>query len=430
MPTVAEVKQQVGRIWQQTCHSELGDDLHTHLRQQALLGVQAALESALREEVVVYRAQSSLPGMRLSGSYTRQVLTSHGLITDLQQPKLRCGNRERPWQILTRYQLSMQHVLDQALYLYTIGLSLRDLQEALYVVFGHLLSREAINRVTRAAQSPMEHWHQQPIGDTPPVLLVDGVWVQVMVPTGETWTDKSGHLRQHVRGEERVVVTAMGVWPNGQRQILDYQMAAAEDSEAWKDLFAALVARGLDAKQVKLVVSDGSTGVPAALEAVFPHAKQQRCVVHKVRGLERCFQYHQLERDTPEGASQQTPEAARRLRRYLLTQEAYAIFEAPTREEAVERLELFRENWREREGEVVRRLCLDIGLCLNFYAHEVELHPLIRSTNLLERFFREFRTKADEIGAFPNETACLTVFHLIVIRDHAKHDRGPVAKTR
>ncbi len=50
-------------------------------------------------------------------------------------------------------------------------------------------------------------------------------------------------------------------------------------------------------------------------------------------------------------------------------------------------------------------------------------------TNLLERVFREFRTKADEIGAFPNQVSCLTVFHLIVVRDHAKHDRGKVAQT-
>jgi len=54
---------------------------------------------------------------------------------------------------------------------------------------------------------------------------------------------------------------------------------------------------------------------------------------------------------------------------------------------------------------------------------------LIRSTNVLERFFREFRNKADEIGAFPNEDSCLTVFHLVMVREHAKHDRVDFAKT-
>ncbi|MCA6569985.1 MAG: transposase, partial [Pseudanabaena sp. M065S1SP2A07QC] len=47
----------------------------------------------------------------------------------------------------------------------------------------------------------------------------------------------------------------------------------------------------------------------------------------------------------------------------------------------------------------------------------------IRTTNHLDRLFREFRTKSDEIGAFPNETSCLTLFWLVVERDHAKHDR-------
>jgi len=54
---------------------------------------------------------------------------------------------------------------------------------------------------------------------------------------------------------------------------------------------------------------------------------------------------------------------------------------------------------------------------------------LVICDNTIERFFREFRTKSDEIGAFPNELSSLVIFHLIVIRDDAKHDRGRTAKT-
>src|SRR6266568_4960496 len=91
--------------------------------------------------------------LQRSGTYTRRLLTTHGFIPDLHIPKLRALNRERSWEILRRYQLSMPLLLDQALYLYTLGLSIRDLQEALYILFGHVLSREAAGRVTRAAQS-------------------------------------------------------------------------------------------------------------------------------------------------------------------------------------------------------------------------------------------------------------------------------------
>ena len=122
-------------------------------------------------------------------------------------------------------------------------------------------------------------------------------------------------------------------------------------------------------------------------------------------------------------------EQARRLRRQQLTTDAHAIFEAPTRTEAEQRLATFRTTWSQLEGAVVRLLTKDIESSLTFYQFDLSLHALVRSTNLLERFFREFRTKADEIGSFPNELTCLTLFHLIVVRDHTKHDRGKVAQT-
>ena len=431
MATMVQLKQQVDRIWVASFQTDLADTLAAHLRRHALLGVQAALETALLEELEAHRQrqQSHSASLQRSGTYTRRVLTSHGFISDLHVPKLRSGNADRPWQVLRRYQLSMPLLLDQALYLYTLGLSIRDLQEALYVLFGHVLSREAVNRVTRAAQSPMEEWRTRPITDTPPILIVDGVWGQVLHPTGATFLDQSGHERREMRGQDQVILTVMGVWEDGRHQIIHYQLAAAEDSASWSKLLAPLLGRGLDATAVQLVVSDGSTGLPAALAAHLPQAKQQRCVVHKIRGLERAFCYRDLIMIDPVTQELLTYEAARRLRRQQLSTDAHAIFEAPTRAEAEARLAQFRTRWGTLEPEVVRLLTKDVDACLTFYQCDHTLHPLIRSTNLLERFFREFRTKADEIGAFPNDLSCLVVFHLIVARDDAKHDRGQTAKT-
>jgi hypothetical protein len=62
-------------------------------------------------------------------------------------------------------------------------------------------------------------------------------------------------------------------------------------------------------------------------------------------------------------------------------------------------------------------------LTFTFYQFDDSLHRHLRTTNHLERLFREFRTKSDEIGAFLNENSCLTLFWLVVERDHAKHDR-------
>src|SRR4051812_40802602 len=99
MSTIAHVKQQVDRIWYASFQTDLADTLAVHLRRQALAGVQAALETALHEELEAHR-QRQRPhdcsaSLQRSGTYTRRVLTTHGFIADLHIPKLRSGNRVR-----------------------------------------------------------------------------------------------------------------------------------------------------------------------------------------------------------------------------------------------------------------------------------------------------------------------------------------------
>lgn len=91
----------------------------------------------------------------------------------------------------------------------------------------------------------------------------------MLVPTGETWVDQSGHTHQQVRGVERVVLTVMGLWPDGRRQILDCQAAEAEDGASWTQLFASLIQRGLAPERVQLVVSDGEQACRRQSSAVF-----------------------------------------------------------------------------------------------------------------------------------------------------------------
>nr|WP_073075333.1 transposase [Phormidesmis priestleyi] len=122
------------------------------------------------------------------------------------------------------------------------------------------------------------------------------------------------------------------------------------------------------------------------------------------------------------------PEEAKRQRRFEITTEAYQIYEADSMEPAQQRLQQFIIDWQLLEPKAVQVFQRDFDLTLTFYQFDRTLHRHIRTTNHLERLFREFRTKSDEIGAFPHETSCLTVFFLVIERDHAKHDRKSVAK--
>lgn len=394
--------------------------------------MRSCLEAGLRQELQEHlgfgpyerRPSGAKPASaQRSGYFRRRVVTDHGEIGGLRVPKLRAGNKAREWHILSRYQRCLQYLLDSLLYLYVLGLSVRDLQEALLILFGPVLSVSAVNQVTLAAQADVTAWRDRPLTETPPVLLVDGVWVKILYPTPETWLDRAGHTRQQQRVQERVILAALAVWPDGRSHVLHYEVAEAEDDVTWRQFWQHLRERGLNPAQVEVVVSDGTKGLLAALAQELPQTKLQRCTVHKVRGFERYLTYRDLPTTHPDTAQPWTESQAKAHRQATICAEAHDIFKAPTRPQAQQRLQAFTAKWQSLEPAAVKNFTWGLKRCFVFYDFAPALHPLIHSTNLLERFFREFRAKSDEIGSFPNETSCLTVFYLVMVRDHTKHQR-------
>ncbi len=421
--TIVEREQQILRVRQQGLHPELDEELAARLRTEVVATVKTVLESAWREEVTEFLAQIEGKKPHRSGFYRRGLNTQYGHIAELRVPKLRQRNLEREWQVWERYQRSLGNLLDWMCCLYVMGLSLRDLQETLYFLVGRVLSVSAVNQITLHVQRQLEAKRQVRLSQTPAVILVDGVWVEIQyVVADEFKEDQSGHLRQCRQVEERVVLAVMAVWADGRHELLHYQVAAGESQATWTTLFEHLIARGFDPQVLKLVSSDGSLGLPAAISTCFPNAQQQRCITHKVRGIERHLKYAQL---PPVVAQNQplNPTDAKQQRRFEITSDAYDIFSALDESDAPCRFQAFEQKWQSLEPNAVRTFLKDSPLTLTFYQFDLSLHTHIRTTNHLERLFREFRTKSDEIGAFPHQTSCLTSFWLVLERDHAKHDR-------
>ena len=424
---LADREQQILRIQSQSFQPELSAELEATLKRQVVKLAKVTIEAALVEELEAERNGKSGQQPRRSGYFSRTLDTEYGRINELRVPKLRWGNAERQWQILQRYQRGLNSLLNFALCLYVMGLSLRDLQEALYPLLGSVLSVSAINRITLQAQQHMDTHRQAKISQTPAILIVDGVWIDIQYTLEGFKVDRSGHLRQMRQAQERVILAAMAVWADGSHQLLHYEIAPQESSEAWAAFFENLKARGLQAETVKVVVSDGTLGLPAAIVEHLPNAKQQRCITHKVRRLKEYLSHEQLP-EHDESGDNLTQSQAKRQRCYQIQNDAYEIYAAVSKQEAQQRLAEFVLKWEKLEAKAVQTFQRDIELTFTFYQFEAELHRKIRTSNLLERFFEEFRRKADEIGAFPNEQSCLTLFFLVIQRDHAKHNRSMVAK--
>lgn len=428
MTTIAERTKEIHRVQSQTFQQSLSETLEAKLRSDVVKTVKAVLESALLEELNLELEGFDGVKPRRSGYYSRVVDTQYGRIDKLQVPKLRARNGERRWQILKRYQKGVRGFLDWVCYLYVLGLSIRDLQVLLYWQLGQVLSRNAINQVSLRVHERMEAQRQSRIQKTPSVLIVDGVWVEIQYSSGTLKVDRSGHQRQVRHAQERVILAVMAVWPDGSHEMLHYEIAHQEDTTAWQRLFEHLIGRGLKPQTVKVVVSDGAKGLLTAMAQALPLSQQQRCITHKVRGMTPYLKYKQLP-TTDEQGQPLSPQAAKQQRKSALFNDAYDIYDAPTYQEAQQRKQAFIDKWKDLEPDAIHAFEWGLKRTFTFYQLEESWHRFVRTTNFLERFFREFRGKADEIGAFPNEQSCLALFFLVVQLDHAKHDRPSVANT-
>lgn len=415
-------KDQILRVQAQNPYPQLSEALQEKLNAEVLGVTQSVIEAALNEELQEHLNQLTGERPRRSGYFKRVLDSEYGRIEALSVPKLRHSNGQRDWQILGRYQRGLGSLLNFCLCLYVMGLSLRDLQEALYPLLGAVLSVNAINRVTQVAQQQMNQRRMETITTAPSILLVDGVWVRIQYTTEETFEDQAGHLRTLRQAQDRVVLAAMAIYADGRHEILHYEIAQSESQVAWEAFFKGLQERGLNLDGVELIVSDGTNGLPAVLKTWVPQAQHQLCITHKVRAMLRHLAYDNLPAQDSQGQALSASEA-KKLRYSQIQTDAYDIYKTDDWFEANKRLVAFVGTWQSIEPNAVRLFLKDIALTFSFYDLEQSLYPLVRTTNALERLFREFRAKSDEIGAFPNEDSCLTIFFLVLQRDHAKHDR-------
>lgn len=399
--------------------------------------VQWTIEQALEEELTAYLGcarythlpQGRTPEQTRSGFYCRQLLTQYAPVANLHVPKLRCGNAQLSWQTITRYERCWGPLLDQQLLGYCLGLSLRDLQESLHRSLGEVLSLEALDRVLLALETRATAFKVARLGEPPPIVLVDGLWVKIAYPTGEIKVDAQGRRRAAKRKQKRVVLTALGVWPDGHWEILHWTIAAGETAEAWDAFLGELYAKGVTEETTQLVVSDGARGLASALDQHLYGVPHQRCIFHKIKNLADHLQYL----DLPLAPTQPRTEAlhqAKHARKHAILADAGRIYATDVEAEIRARAAVFRTTWEAREPTAVANFFTDFELTLSYLGVDFPraFVSLIRTTNLLERFHKEIRRKQRDIGMFQSERGCDALWYLIATRETAKQRAARVGR--
>jgi hypothetical protein len=352
--------------------------------------------------------QDWAPRLVRAGHYTRTLLTTLAAV-EVRVPRVGCrcrGTVPVEFATLGRYERVWGDVQERARQLAGLCLGLRDAREVLACSTLQGWGHQAAPLAAALQQGPLER--------IPPVVLLDGLWVKLMVETGERYRDRQGRDRPRVRREKVPLLVAYGVDPTtGERWILDWERGPKEDEASWRGLLERLGARGLRADAgLELFIHDGSAGLEAAFGLVSfgPGVRRQRCIFHVLQNV----------RDAVRGVG--LSRQAKRERRRAVLQAAAPIWQATDRDTVRQRWQAFREQWSAEEPEavaVIARVWEGTLAYLAVLEHarergEAWAPQYLRTTSALERVNRALRQKARQVGTFQSATGLTAALALVL----------------
>jgi putative transposase len=345
------------------------------------------LEGALEDEMTLllgaarFRRTESRSGYR-NGFYSRDLVTQIGVVTAIRVPRARAGALRSS--VFSRYKRRQAQV-DQAIReVFLAGVSTRRVGETLAALFGEPVSAQTVSRVARSLDREVERFHRMVLTDDILYLFLDGVYLRVKGVLAE---------RPGLAGaRRRLVLCAYGVTVTGERRLLDFRLAPSESAAHWEAFLSQLRERGLFGQSLKLVVTDGCAGLHAALDLVYPYVPRQLCWVHKLRNVCNYLKKSQIDK---------------------CMAGARAIYQAQTRRAAVQAYWLWAKRWRAEAAKAVACLQRDLEPLLAFLDCPAGHHKKVRTTNVIERCFREVRRRTAPMTCFNNDSSCERIIYAV-----------------
>ena len=160
----------------------------------------------------------------------------------------------------------------------------------------------------------------------------------------------------------------------GEKEVIDFKVVSSEKTIHCQSFLQRLYNRGLEGKNLKLIICDGSPGLVEAISWVYPEVKRQDCSVHKLRNLSKYINNKKAHRKE-------------------LYQDAKIVYEAEGRMEAIDKIGSFVQKWQLKEPKAVKNFIANIDDSLTFYEFDQSLWGFLKSTNPLESYLREARRR-------------------------------------
>lgn len=366
-------RQDIVREWWSEVKENFWQDTQPHMK--SLL--KELMQRSLITEIEAIRRRDVLadaPMLSRNGFYRRSLITRYGLMAGIRVPRLRRGGFKT--RVFRRYQRCEQLVEELIRDVFLAGISTRRVGAAVCALLETTISSSTVSRITRGLDAHVRRFHQRRLLDEYQYLILDGIRLKI---------------RYNGTYQTRTVLVAYGITLFGQRVLLAFRQAKGESQTAWEILLNSLYDRGVEGHHLKLIVMDGAAGLRAAAELVYPEAKIQRCWVHKLRNVATlCPKKH-----------------------HACVRQARSIYLAANRPQAYAAFQRWKQAWVRRCPNAVACLERDLEELLSFFDCPIAHRIKVRTTNAIERSFREVRRRTNVFSCFSNPASTERIIYAI-----------------
>ena len=344
------------------------DKINDLFRQKLQQAVNDLLESELTAFLGYnpYERDGWNTGNSRNGAYYRKVDTQFGQI-EIKVPRDRNGEFHQ--HTMPDYKRHTDVLEQTVIKLYSKGVTTREIADLIEKMYGGYYSPAMVSNISKEMIPKVEAYYQRHLSDKFFCVYLDATYIPL----------------KRVTYEREAVYIAIGIKPNGHKEVIDYCIAPTENIEIWSEMLKGFKSRGLE--QVELFLSDGVVGMKEAICQSYPKAHFQRCLVHVMRNI---------------SAKMRVDDRQKAL------DEFKQIHTQSNKEMAVQVLHEFYQNWEKAYKNVVRDLRQVEPDLLTFYNYPPAIRASIYSTNMIESFNNRLKRKTKPKTEFPTEQSLAT----------------------
>jgi putative transposase len=310
-------------------------------------------------------------GNSRNGTGKKTLRTEQGNVT-VEVPRDRNGTFEP--KLVKKHQRSFNGFDDKILSMYARGMSVRDIQAHLAEIYGTEISPDLISRVTDAVVDEVQAWQARPLDAVWPIVFLDALVIKV---------------RDQGVVQNKSAYIALGMGVDGHKEVLGIWLESNEGAKFWLKVISELKNRGV--QDILIACCDGLKGFPQAIEAVFPKAVVQTCIVHMIRNSVRFIGWQQ---------------------RKAVCAELRKIYSAPTEQAGLAELDAFEAKHAQRFPAIAASWRSNWERVRPFFDFPADLRRLIYTTNAIESLNFQLRKVTKAKGHFPSDEAATKLLYL------------------